>query len=47
MALPWAANPSEERRRLTEGSAASEMHADHKDLHGWSWRELESTHCRW
>ena len=46
MVLPWAAYPSEERRRPREDNAASEMLSDRTCPSGWSWRELESTHCR-
>lgn len=46
LVLPWAAYPSEGRRRLKEGSAVPEVLSDHTGPSGWSWRELESTHCR-
>lgn len=39
--LPWAACPSEVRRKLKEGSGESETVSGHKDLFGWRWRERE------
>lgn len=44
--LPWAAYPSGGRRRLREGSVASEAFSAHTGPSGWSWRELELTRCR-
>lgn len=43
---PWAACPSEGRRRLRGGNAASEVVSDHTGPFGQGWRELEPTHCR-
>lgn len=44
--VPWAAYPSGGRRRLREGSVASEAFSAHTGPSGWSWRELELTRCR-